>query len=205
MGFERIFGVGREEVWRQLSTEIGADFIDGGFWRGNKVQAHLKNWTLTLDLYVVSTGHSHVEYTRLRAPFVNRDGFRFRIYRKGLFSGLGKALGMQDIESGHSAAFDEAFILQGNDESKVRRLLANPEIRRLLEAQPRVRFELKDDEGLFGPRFPEGVDELMFLALGFIKDVEQLKALFDLFHEVLEELHRIGSAGEEDPGVVLGG
>jgi hypothetical protein len=203
MSLDRVFRSRRKEIWRQLCSEIGADFVDSGFWRGNKVQAHVKNWIVTLDIYTVSTGHSHVEYTRLRAPFVNRDGFRFRIYRKGLFSGLGKALGMQDIESGHSAAFDEAFILQGNDESKVRRLLANPEIRRLLEAQPRVRLELKDDEGLFGPRFPEGVDELMFLALGFIKDVEQLKALFDLFHEVLEELHRTGSAGEEDPGVVL--
>jgi hypothetical protein len=205
MSLDRIFGARRAEIWRQLCSEIGADFIDGGFWKGNKVQAHLKNWTVTLDIYTVSTGHSHVEYTRMRAPFVNRDGFRFRIYRKGLFSGLGKALGMQDIESGHSTAFDEAFILQGNDESKVRRLLANPEVRRLLEAQPQVRLELKDDEGLFGPRFPEGVDELMFLSLGFIKDVERLKALFDLFHEVLEELHRIGSAGEENPGVVLGG
>lgn len=203
MGLDRIFGARRAEIWKQLCAEIGADFVDGGFWRGNKVQAHVKNWTVTLDIYTVSTGHSHVEYTRLRAPFVNRDGFRFRIYRKGFFSGLGKALGMQDIESGHSAAFDDAFILQGNDESKVRRLLGNAEIRLLLEAQPRVRFELKDDEGLFGPRFPEGVDELQFLALGFIKDVQQLKELFDLFHEVLEELHRMGSAGEEGPGVTL--
>jgi hypothetical protein len=169
------------------------------------VDAQVGQWVVTLDTFVVSTGKSTITFTRMRAPFVNRDGFRFRIHRKGFFSGLGKALGMQDIESGHSAAFDDAFILQGNDESKVRRLLANPEIRHLLEAQPRVRFELKDDEGLFGPRFPEGVDELQFLALGFIKDVERLKALFDLFHEVLEELHRMGSAGEESPGVALGG
>lgn len=198
-----LFGPSREEIWRQLCAEIGADFVDGGFWKGDRVQAHVKGWTITLDTYTVSSGHSHVTYTRMRAPFVSRDGFRFRIYRAGLFSGLGKALGMQDIDVGHSARFDDDFIIQGNDESKVRALFANSEIRRLIDEQPRIRLELKGDEGLFRTRFPEGVDELHFLTLGVVKDVDRLKHLFDLFAAVLEELHRIGSATEADPGVAL--
>src|SRR6185295_10859184 len=185
-----LFGPSREETWKQLCAEIGADFVDGGFWKGDKVQAHVKSWTITLDTYVVSTGHSHVTYTRLRAPFVSRDGLRFRIYRKGLFSGLGKALGMQDIEVGHSLHFDDDFIIQGNDESKIRALFGNPEIRRLIEEQPQIRLELKEDEGFFRAHFPDGVDELYFQVVGVIKDVERLKKLFDLFAEVLEELHR---------------
>jgi hypothetical protein len=204
MGFlTGVFGPSREEVWRQLCAEIGADFIDGGLWKGDKVQAHIKNWTLTLDTYTLSTGHSHVVYTRMRAPFVNHDGFRFRIYRKRLFSGLGKALGMQDIEIGQSALFDDAFIVQGNDELKVKTLFSNPEIRRLIEAQPQIQLEVKDDEGFFRARFPEGVDELLFQVVGLIRDVERLKRIFDLFAAVLEELYRMGSAGAEDPGVAL--
>ena len=119
-----VFGPSREEIWRQLCSEIGAEFIDGGFWKGGKVEAHVKNWTITLDTYTVSTGHSHVTYTRMRAPFVSRDGFRFRIYRKSFFTGLGKMLGMQDIEVGQSVHFDEDFVIQGNDEYKVRSLFA---------------------------------------------------------------------------------
>ncbi|MFL6233112.1 MAG: DUF3137 domain-containing protein [Thermoanaerobaculia bacterium] len=204
MGFlAGVLGPSRQEVWRQLCAEIGADFVDGGFWKGDKVQAHVKNWTLTLDTYTVSSGHSHVTYTRMRAPFVSRDGFRFRIYRKSLFSGLGKMLGMQDIEVGHSVSFDDDFIVQGNDEHKVRALFANAEIRRLIQEQPKIRLEIKDDEGLFRPHFPEGVDELAFLTLGIIKDVDRLKTMFDLFAEVLEELNRMGSATEADPGVPL--
>ena len=198
-----VFGPSREEIWRQLCAEIGADFVDGGFWKGDKVQAHVKSWTLTLDTYTVSTGHSHVTYTRMRSPFVSRDGFRFQIYRAGLFSGLGKALGMQDIDVGHSAKFDDEFVIQGNDESKVRALFANPEVRRLIEAQPRIRLEIRDDEGFFKTRFPEGVDELHLLALGTIKDVDRLKRMFDLFAAVLEELNRVGSATEADPEVAL--
>ena len=42
------FGPSKDEVWRQLSQEIGAEFVEGGFWKGNKVQAHVAPWTVTL-------------------------------------------------------------------------------------------------------------------------------------------------------------
>jgi hypothetical protein len=203
MGLKELFGPRRDEVWKQLSAAMGADFVDGGFLGSGKVEAHHGSWTITLDSYTVSTGHAHVVFTRIRAPFVSRDGFRFAIYRKGLFSELGKRLGMQDIEVGHSLRFDEDFIIQGNDESKVRSLFANPEIRALIEAQPEIHLELKDDEGFFRQRFPEGIDELVFHVRGVLKDVGRLRKLFDLFAAVLDELCRIGSAAPDDPGVRL--
>lgn len=203
MGWKDIFGPSREEVWRQLCREIGGDFIEGGFWKGDKVEARSGVWTITLDTYTVPAGKTHIPITRLRAPFVSRDGLRFLLYRKGLWSELGKMLGMQDIETGQSARFDEDFIIKGNDEARIRTLFANSEIRRLIEEQPEIRLELKDDEGSFGKRFPEGVDELVFTATGVIKDVARLKKLYDLFAEVLDQLTRIGSAEEADPGVRL--
>ena len=95
------FGPSKEEIWRQLSTETGANYIQGGFWKGDKVQAAHDQWTITLDTYAVSTGKSTVVFTRLRAPYVNPDHFRFTIYRRGFFSDIAKWLGMQDIEVGH--------------------------------------------------------------------------------------------------------
>jgi hypothetical protein len=201
--FNGIFGPSRDEVWKELSQQIGADFIDGGFWRGDKVQAHVKSWTVTLDTYTVSTGKSHHTFTRIRAPFCTRGDFRFKIYRRGIFSAVGKFLGMMDIEVGHSVKFDEDFIIQSNDDSKVKAVLADPEIRRLLEAQPTVQLELKDGEGgLFG-RFPEEVDELAFHIHGVLKDVGRLKLLFDLFAVVLDRLAELGLATEEAPSVAL--
>lgn len=98
----RLFGSNKDEVWRELCKEVGADFVDGGFWKGNKVVARVNPWTLTLDKHTVSTGQSHVPYTRLRAPFINKDGFHFTIYRQGFFSPLEKLLGIQDIEVGYT-------------------------------------------------------------------------------------------------------
>jgi hypothetical protein len=195
------FGPSKDEVWRQLSREIGAEFVEGGFWKGSKVQAHVGPWTVTLDMGT-SDEDGESPATRLRAPYLNPEGFRFTLYRKGVFSDLGKLLGMQDIEVG-DPEFDEAFIIKGNDESKVRDLFANPKIRQMIQAQPKIRLRVKDSEGWFGPKFPENVDELHFEVVGVIKNVKRLRALFDLFATVLDQLCRIGSAYKQEPGITL--
>jgi hypothetical protein len=198
----RFFGPKKDEVWRQLCQEIGATFVEGGAWKGNKVQAVVGPWTVTLDSYTVSSQNSQVTYTRMRAPYVNPEGFRFTIYRKSVFSGLGKMLGMQDIEIG-DPEFDEAFIIKGNNEPRVQHLLADRGLRALVQAQPTIKLDVKDSEGWFGPKFPDNVDELHFQVVGVIKDVERLKSLFELFAAMLEQLCKIGSAYKQEPGVAL--
>ena len=198
----RWFGPSREEIWRQLSSEIGASYVAGGFWNGDKVQAAHEEWIVTLDTYAVSTGKTVIVFTRMRAPYVNPNGFRFTIYRKGFFSGMGKFFGMQDIEIG-AAPFDEEFIIKGTDESQVRALLSHQKLRDLIAAQPDIHFDVKDDEGWFGTRYPEGVDELRFEVGGVIMDIARLKLLYELFAETLDQLCRIGSAYEESPKVEL--
>lgn len=197
-----LFGPSKQEIWQQLAHELNARYTDGGLWHKSFVDASVGEWTVRLDTYTVSTGKSTITYTRMRAPYFNKDGFRFKVYRKGLFSGIGKFLGMQDIEIGHPQ-FDEDFILQGNDETKVRQLLTNSTIRQLFDVQPTISLEVKDDDGWLNGRFPEGVDQLYFQVTGVIKDVDRLKALYDLFAEILHELTRIGSAYEGDPQVRL--
>ena len=44
-----LFGPSREEVWQQLSQEIGGTLVEGGFWNGSKVVARHGEWTITLD------------------------------------------------------------------------------------------------------------------------------------------------------------
>jgi len=207
MGFLRkLFGPSRQEVWQQLCEETGATHVEGGFWKGDKVQARVGQWVITLDTYTQtnSTGKttSTTTYTRIRAPYVNKDGFRFTIYRQGFFSGLGKLLGMQDIEVGH-AQLDEDFIIKGNDRKKLRALFGNATLRELLHMQPHVHLTVRDDEGWFSTAFPDGVDELYFQVAYIIQDVEQLKSLYELFAVTLNQLCHIGSAYEDDPEVEL--
>ena len=198
MGILRqVFGPSRDEIWGQLAGEIGARF-ESSFWTGAKVEIDYGQWTITLDSYTVNTGQSQHSYTRLRAPYVNPDGFRFGIYRRHLFTGLAKWLGMQDLEVGHPD-FDEAFVIQGNDQEKVRALFADESIRNLVAAQPDVSFQVRGDQGWFSRIHPEGVDELYFQASGIVKDLERLKGLFALFGLVLDRLCDLGSAYETLP------
>ena len=197
-----LFGPSTQEIWRQLCAEIGAQYVEGGFWKGDKVQAAHGPWTITLDTYTVSTGKSSITYTRMRAPFVDPEGFRFTVYRKGIFSDVGKWFGMQDLEIGDEA-FDRDFILKSNQESKLRELLLSSRMRELIGQQPQIYFAVKDDEGFFRSSFPEGVDELYFQVVGVVRDVERLKLLYELFAETLDQLCHIGLASENPPNVSL--
>jgi hypothetical protein len=201
--FRKIFGPSKQEIWRRLSSELmQGRYVEGGFWKGDKVEASYGEWTITLDTFTVSTGKSVIVFTRLRAPYVNPDQFRFTIHRRGLFSDLGKWFGMQDVRVGH-ADFDRDFIIKGTNESKLRDLFASAKLRERIAAQPQIHLTVKDHEGYFGPTFPPDTDELCFHVAGVIKDVERLKQLFDLFAETLDQLCQIGSAYERAPGVRL--
>jgi hypothetical protein len=203
MGMLRdIFGPSKKEVWMKLADEMGANYVDGGFWKGDKVEAVVGEWKIILDTYTVSTGKSSTTYTRMRAPYVNPDGFRFKIYRAGIFSEMGKVLGMQDIEVG-CPEFDDAYIIKGENIEKVRELFSKDRIRELIQEQPEFYLEVKNDEGIFGPAFPLEVDELYFHVYGIVKDIETLKGLFEIFTEVLNQLCLIGSAYKDAPDVSI--
>lgn len=198
----KLFGPSKEEIWRQLCAATGADYVQGGFWKGDKVQVTHGPWTITLDIYAVSTGKTVMHFTRLRAPYVNPDKFRFTIYRGGLFSEIAKWLGMQDIVVGHEV-FDRDFVIKGTDEKQLRALFDDAKLRDLIAAQQGIHLTVKDNEGYWGVDFPADTDELHYHVHGIIKDVERLKLLFDLFAETLDQLCRIGSAYEEAPKVKL--
>jgi hypothetical protein len=217
----RIFGAGHNEVWKQLSEELGARFIKGGFFKGSKVEARVKNWTVTLDTFTVSTGKTTVVYTRMRAPFVNEGGFRFSIYRKSAFSAVGKLLGMQDVEVGgpkiesqgplfgvpsyvdpdfiesSDPEFDREFIIKSNDEEKVGELFKRFRIRELLRSQPAIELQIKSRGGWPDGAKDKGTDELYFHVAGVIKDLRRLKLLFELYAEVLDGIHSPESASEK--------
>ena len=191
--FKNLFGPSKDEIWSQLAEQVEGKFIDRGWLHDDKVEARHGDWAITLGTKVVTTGKITVIYTELQAPFRNQDNFRFSITRRSIFSGLGKFLGLQDIEIGEPQ-FDHDFIIKGNKEDKVKELLQVAAIRDLLAAQPEVHFEIKADEYFFSRNYPEGVDILNFRIHGILTDLERLKNLYNLFSETLDQLGRMGIA-----------
>ena len=193
------FRRGKDEAWRQLSEEIGAEFFAGGFWEGSYVQHHVRSWTITLD-FDNGAGTESGPYTRMRAPFVNPDHFRFRIWPRNFLSELvRRLLRNQDIATG-DPAFDAAFVVQGNDDSKVRDLFASPEIRRMSLALHNLSLTVIDRRWV-ARRFPDDVDVLVYQEAGLVEDLARLEALFALFATVLERLCQVGVALRDRPEV----
>jgi hypothetical protein len=201
---KNLFFSGTEQLWQQLAIEVRGTFTDGGWWKSDRVTVNYKEWTMVLDTYTVSSGKHSTTYTRMRCPYVNKDGFRFKLFREGFFAGIGKFFGMQDVEVGEKI-FDETFVLQGNNPAQIKALFEKEKLRQLLLNQPSRDFsiEVKDDEGFFQAKFPEGVDELVFLVHGIVTDVEWLKSVFFLFAEIMNQLCQIGSAYETKPDITL--
>src|SRR2546427_444864 len=128
--------------------------------------------------------------TRMYSRFVNRDGFKFDIYRNTLLTGLGHLLGMQDIIIG-DLAFDAEFVVKANKPEQAKALLSDPKLRELLLAQPNVSLRNRFDAERLGGGFERNADELHFEVVRDISDVDLLKALFDIFAETLRQLVRI--------------
>ena len=193
------FGPDQEEVWRRLTEQMDARVVDGGFWNGDKVEATHGEWTITLDTYLVSTGKTFIMFTRMRAPYINPDGFRFSVSRAGMLTDIAKWFGMQDVTVGHEE-FDTEFVIKGNSDEKLRALFANPRVRALISAQKDIRFAVRENAGWFRSKdMPEDADLLEFEVVGTIDDVARLKLLFELFGETLDQLCDIGSAYEQAP------
>ena len=118
MGFLRaVFGPSKDEIWQQVANEIGGQFENGGIFGKDALRFQSGQWELTLDTYTVSHGDTRSTYTRMRAPFVNQDNIRFKIYQEGILSSVSKFFGAQDIEI-KDVFFDEKFMIKGNNETR---------------------------------------------------------------------------------------
>jgi hypothetical protein len=151
----------------------------------------------------VHAGKVTVPFTRVRAPFMMKDGFRFKIERRNFFSPVADFFGRKSLSTGFPD-FDQHFVITGTDEYKIKKVFGNEAIRELILGQKEIHLEIKDDEGGWpNKKFPSDVDELYFQTSGIVKDVERLKLVFSLMKEMLNQLVTIGSAYDRNPNVTL--
>lgn len=192
--FTAIFGASRDGVWEQLAAELGGRIVRGEFALGSSaLQIPVGHWILTLDVKT----ENKVAYTRMRAPFVNRERFMFTVYNAGFFADVARLFGSKDIEIG-LAPFDDQFVVQSNHPAKVQWLLRSGRVAELIQRQPDVHFSVLDDGGWLGGGFPAGVDQLTFRIQGHVRDLGTLRSLYELFAETLQALHFL-EHGQKDP------
>ena len=193
---ERVGG----ETWAEFCGRVDAAVAE--YVRAGRARVRHRGWCVTIDTNVVPAGAAAAVVTRMRAPFVGRGRFRFKLQRRDLFDALARRLRVHSSETGQSD-FDREFVVRSENDEAVRRLFDSRDIRRLIQSQPSINLEARGGDGPFGASLPEGVDELVLRAPGFVTDAERLRRLFALFALTLERLCETGAACDDEPGVTL--
>jgi Zn-dependent protease with chaperone function len=186
-----ILGPSKDDVWRQVASDIGGDYQDGGLFGQDVLRYRSGDSEITLDTWIEVGGDDSTTYTRMRAPFVNKDVLSLKIYRAGLFAPVGPFLGIQDIQIG-DPSFDENFVIQGNNHTKIRWLLGDTTLKELIQMQPDLCLEIRHDDGTWDDK-----DLLIFKCRGVLKDETGLKKLFDLFCTALARLAQADSSSRQ--------
>lgn len=181
---DKFFGPNQEKVWSRFAEEIDGSYEHGSLVESKKIITRYEPWLITIDTYSKSIGHIYTTYTRLTADFKNSEGLDFEVKRRNILENFGIRLGMQDIDIGYSD-FDQAFVIKGNNEEKIKELFSSDKIRELLMNQPNIHIEVVE-KGWFGTKKP--VDQLLLETEKVVKDIDRLKELYMLFVLLLNKL-----------------
>lgn len=193
-----LFGKSRKEVWQDIAQGIKGEFHEGGMLKTGHVTYHYKKWTVYLDDYHVQAGNVPIIYTRVRVPFINTNDLEMNVHKMSIFSNLAKKLGGQDILIG-DAAFDEEWILKGNNEELVKNLLKRGTIRQLIMDEEKLRVEIKKVEGKENKQYRSTESQLTFLVQDQIKDEDRIRALMRLVQYILDAFVALGITPEKSP------
>lgn len=131
-------------AWAAVATRLDGTFApaSGRWWRSKtaRVEATIGTASVLMDHYTVSHGNSSTTYSRTRVA--TSSSKRLTSCRASVFSGIGKALGMQDLLVG-DPVYDDRFIIKSDDEAWARRVLNEPLRKEHLDA-PRLMLYVKD-------------------------------------------------------------
>lgn len=180
------FGLIKDAAWHRILNGVGDNLLNHNYLKDQRIELDIGDWAITIDSY--STNEK--TYTRLRAPYINTENFRFKVFRKGFFSNLMKLFGMQDIEI-ENTAFDENFIIQATDKDKIKALFSDYLIREMIMNLDSVLIQVKEDESWFKDKYPNGIDELYIEVPVLVQDIEQLEVMFLILAKIFQYLCNI--------------
>lgn len=197
-----IFGESLKEAFERIASEIGGRFIEGSLFKSPRIEVPWRLGHIYIDTYTQSTGQSAVTYTRVRCAYKTDHPFDMKVYKKGAFSNMGKALGMQDIEIGQSE-FDESFIIKGDDERLIRAVLNQYNLQNALMALPKTTLVIKHKDPLCGKAAHGDEQLIVFYQAGALKETDVYQKMLYALEQLLEGLSDNACLIEEPTQTVL--
>jgi len=177
-----------EAAWRHFAVQAGGFVELQHFSDPMRVRVPVGNFEVILE----HCPEDKALFTRMAAKFVSLDGFWFQLQPRRLLSDFGVWLGLPVMKSG-DARIDEQFVVEASDGGKLRGLLAQPQIRFLIDAHPALNFGIDDSL----PRRGAGPEIAnLFVELpDLVTDLLVLSDMLELVRQGLAALQAAGSAG----------
>ena len=138
--------------------------------------------TLDIDSHTSAKGDDEGITTLLTAQLPEEYTFRFLLILQNLKNQIKKLFGMQDILVGHEA-LDRKFIIQANDENKIKPILTDEKAIDMLLKYPVISFEIRE--------LKFGAHDQVVLTLdvdGRLTEQEALLEVHQLFKMVMDRL-----------------
>jgi len=179
-------------LWQEFAEKTNGVFKEGHSWTSDSVEIEYQNWKIVFDNFTLWSGKYSSEVTRIIAPIILKENFRFEIYSEGFIRKIEKLFESQDIQIAYPE-FDKAFIIKSNNEFKIKTLLQNKAIRNSILTQKGVNLVISDRKGIWEEKLPENEFELSYFVSHKIQNMETLKSLLLLFKSILNQLHQMDS------------
>jgi hypothetical protein len=188
---------------RPLSAALSGGYSPDMDRRKDRIILRVDDWTVAVDLH--QQHDSGRIFTRIHAPYISVEGFRFKVYHGELAEEIANLPGakgapcrsLEDIEVGGQVLGD-LLVVKATDPVEIRRLLSNRKISRGLETEPSVLLYAEHFE-----LYPEDVDVLTLEVPEHAVTLSRLRRIIELFSEVLHAMCHMGAAYEDDPNIIL--
>lgn len=168
----------RRKAWAELAERLGLQLQPGGFFGENNVVSGVyRSHYLRLDTFSRGSGKSRSHYTRIVLAIQNPAGVALELYQEGIFSRMGKALGMQEIQTGDEE-LDRRFMIKGEPQTTVVGLLTSIGLRqKLMEAR--------------APHIQVRGQEVYYEKRGIETNIDTLNFLFDLLSDLAQAVDHL--------------
>jgi len=185
----RLFGPTHEDVWKMVSEDIDAKFtVTDSIFKKYEVVKEFHNSTIVLDTY--DGTRSEPVYTRIYCEFLNKSGFKFKVFAECFNNYFLSFFDMQDVKLDYDD-LSENLIARSNSEEAIKMFLQNSTIRELISLQPDILLEVISKE-IYD--VTDKADSTLCVKVpGIIKNNEALKNLFELVGESLLEIENINN------------
>jgi hypothetical protein len=169
-----------DEIWKIIADQLNSKNDNLDYTAQFSTDSHCV--TLDIDINPDRGEEDEKPLTSFSAELSDQTSFRFSIQKQGLKHEIGKLFGMQDVIVGQPE-FDKRFLIQTNDEEKVKKIFSNEDVSAKLLELPVVDFKVRER------RIGANIEIVLTLNLeGGITEPETLKDAFQCFKKVLSQL-----------------